>query len=127
MNYINGSNEGLEVLNINTNIDNSVVSTESIAWTVKQDGFDSDAFAFVSPSENFNMLEFKYFQRLVCDFTSEGIALDNEVHYNLEGVSNGKVVYKGKFFTTTEDITNYSVNSNKYTLKDSTNNYTILD
>lgn len=127
MNYINGSSEGLEVLNINTNIDNAAVATQSIAWTLKRDGFDSDTIAFTSPSANFNMFEFKYYQRLVCDFTEEGISLDNNVMYNIEGISEGSVIYKGKVFVTDQDTASYSVNNNKYTLKTSTNNYTILE
>ena len=127
MNYINISNTGLETLNINTNVDGSVVATEAIAWSIKQDGNDTVTATFVSPSTNFNMFEFKYYQRLVCDFTGEGVTMNDEVHYLLEGVSSGKVIYRGKFFTTAKSLDNISVNAGKYTIKESTNNYTILD
>jgi len=127
MNYINISNTGLETLNINTNLEGSLVATQPIAWTIKQDGNDSNSATFVSPSTNFNMFEFSYYQRLVCNFTDEGISLNDEVHYLIEGISNGKVIYRGKFFTTSKDLNNFSVNEEKYTVKASTNNYTILD
>jgi len=127
MNYINISNTGLETLNINTNLEGSLVATQPIAWSIKQDGNDTVTATFISPSTNFNMFELSYYQRLVCNFTDEGISLNDEVHYLIEGISNGKVIYRGKFFTTSKDLNNFSVNEEKYTVKASTNNYTILD
>ena len=41
MNYINISNTGLETLNINTNLEGSLVATQPIAWSIKQDGNDT--------------------------------------------------------------------------------------
>lgn len=123
MNYIDPTIITTQLLYLNCNCD----ADASIAWTLTQEGDDDIAHAFTSPSANFVLSDQGYYQQLSCNFDSEGIDLLPERSYLLKGISNGRTVYVGKVFVTDQDIDNYSVHDNKYTLKTSTNNFTILD
>ena len=72
-----------------------------------------------------------YYQMLHLDLYDAGAGLfasmQDESQYTIEGTIEGVIVYRGKFLTTSKDITAYSVNQGKYTQTNSTNNYTILD
>lgn len=123
MNYIDPTITTTQNLYLNCNCD----ADEFIAWTLVQEGDDDVAHAFSSPSANFVLSDQRYYQQLTCNFDAEGIDLLQERSYLLKGISNGRVVYVGKIFVTDQDLNDYSVHDNKYTLKTSTNNFTILD
>lgn len=123
MNYIDPSLEVPQTLAINTKAE----VTDAISWTLTKEGNDSISFSFSSPSDNFSLVNMKYFQAFSCDFFAEGIDLDPEHSYLLKGAVNGSDVYRGKIFVTEQDVDGYSVNKDKYTEKVDTNNFVILD
>ena len=94
----------------------------SINLSVYADGSDSLILNFDSSITSHN-----YYQTIEINST-ELTQLKDETQYNIVGVdSNNKVIYRGKFQTTSKDILDYSINENKYTQKINSNNYTILD
>ena len=94
----------------------------SINLSVYADGSDSLILNFDSSITSHN-----YYQAIEINST-ELTQLKDETQYNIVGVdSNNKVIYRGKFQTTSKDILDYSINENKYTQKINSNNYTILD
>ena len=94
----------------------------SINLSVYADGSDSLILNFDSSITSHN-----YYQAIEINST-ELTQLKDETQYNIIGVdSNNKVIYRGKFQTTSKDILDYSINENKYTQKINSNNYTILD
>lgn len=123
MNYIDPTLEVPQLIAINTN----AVGGSLISWTLTMEGNDDVSFSFNSTTSNFQLVDMGYFQSLSCDFFTEGIDLDPERFYVLKGTLNGSVVYVGKIFVTERDIDDYSVHQNKYTPKNSTNNFVILD
>lgn len=128
MNYIDGQEAAPQIIDICTKIDNASVSSSAISWTMTMDGNDDPTVSFATPSANFNISAQGYFQRITADFSSEGSILTDEAHYVLKGSVNGsEVVYRGKIFVTSKDLSDFSVNEGKYTLKNSSNNFTILD
>lgn len=116
MNYIDISQPSQTLsVNLNTN-------ELSVNLSVYADGSDSLILNFDSSITAHN-----YYQTIEINST-ELIQLKDETQYNIAGVdSNNKVIYRGKFQTTSKDITNYSINENKYTQKTNSTNYTILD
>lgn len=108
------------------NVSVKVITEESnnvsINLSIYADGSDSLILNFDSSITAHN-----YYQTIEINST-ELTQLKDETQYNIVGVdSNNKVIYRGKFQTTSKDITNYSINENKYTQKINSNNYTILD
>lgn len=127
MNYIDATLTTAQTLIVNTNVNDDVVSTTSIAWSLIKEGNDDVTHTFSTPSANANMTASGYFQSLTINFDDEGIDLDDEHSYLLQGIANNKIVYLGKAYVTSRDVDTYSVNENHYVEKTSTNNYIILE
>jgi hypothetical protein len=127
MNYINKSTEGSVSIYINTRLSDVEAVSDSISWTMTKDGNDSSTVSFSTPSANFNMIAGGYYQQLDLDFFTEAISLENNTHYVLEGISESKVIYNGKVFVTDRTEVAYSVNKDKYTEKNSDNNFLIIN
>jgi len=120
MNYID-LNDLETYLNINVNV--SVSSGDLFYFEMYRDG--SDSVVYTTPLSG--LVNLGYYQQLYID--TDGIGLIDETQYNVVGFneSGQKVVYRGKFQTTSKDILDYSINENKYTQKINSTNYTILD
>ena len=127
MNYIDATLTAAQTLIVNTNVNDDVVATTDITWTLTKEGNDDSSFTFSTPSANASMSASGYFQALTIDLDDEGIDLDDEHSYLLQGVANSKVIYLGKVFVTSTDLDAYSVNDNHYVEKTSSNNYIILE
>ena len=116
MNYIDIT-QATQTLSINLN-----TNELSVNLSVYADGSDNLILSFDSSITSYN-----YYQTIEIDST-ELTQLKDETQYNIVGVdSSNKVIYRGKFQTTSKDILDYSVNDNKYTQKTKSTNYTILD
>jgi len=116
MNYIDIT-QATQTLSINLN-----TNELSVNLSVYADGSDNLILSFDSSITSYN-----YYQTIEIDST-ELTQLKDETQYNIVGVdSSNKVIYRGKFQTTSKDILDYSVNDNKYTQKTNSTNYTILD
>lgn len=127
MNYIDPNATAPQVLAINVNLPSELVATTTINWSLLKEGNDSEAITFESPSTNFNLSDMGYYNAFSVDFDAEGIDLASEHGYVLTGVANGVRVYCGKVYVTEQDILTYSSNDGQYTLKESKNNFVILD
>ena len=116
MNYIDIT-QATQTLSINLN-----TNELSVNLSVYADGSDNLILSFDSSITSYN-----YYQTIEIDST-ELTQLKDETQYNIVGVDSSiKVIYRGKFQTTSKDILDYSVNENKYTQKTNSTNYTILD
>ena len=116
MNYIDIT-QATQTLSINLN-----TNELSVSLSVYADGSDTLILSFDSSITSFN-----YYQTIEID-SIELTQLKDETQYNIIGVdSSNKVIYRGKFQTTSKDILDYSINENKYTQKINSTNYTILD
>jgi len=116
MNYIDIT-QSSQTLNVNLNTDEL-----NVDLSIYAEGSDSLVIGF-----NSNITSYNYYQTIEINST-ELTQLKDETQYNIVGVdSNNKVIYRGKFQTTSKDILDYSINENKYTQKINSNNYTILD
>ena len=126
MDYIDITSEDEQVLNLNTNLNDAHHAT---VWTFTKEGNDDSSVVMTSPSDNCNLQNHGYYQILTIDLFNEGNRdlFDDKSQYTLEAISGGKVIYRGKVVTTTQDTNNFTINENKYVQKTSTNNYTILD
>ena len=126
MNYIDITSEDVQTLQVNTNLD---VVSDPVTWTISKEGNDDSTEVINTPDGLNTLIDNGYNQTLRLDLFGEGISanFDNESQYTIEGLSNGKVIYRGKLLTTSKDISNFSVNENKYKEKTSTNNYIILE
>ena len=124
MNYIDITqpNQTLK-LNLNYNGDFTQLDVE---FSIFKDG--SDASIGVFYAEASDVIDFKYYQQLEIP-TSIVALLKDETQYNIVGkdLESYKVVYRGKFQTTSKDINNLSVNEGQYIKKTTATNYTILD
>ena len=130
MNYIDITSTSEQLLQVNVNIDGLGATTETISWTITQEGNDDSLEALISlPNGSHYVTDHGYYQMLHLDLFGSGAADDmqDETQYTLEGVADGEVVYRGKFVTTSQSLSDYSVNDGQYTSFNSTNNYTILD
>jgi len=120
---------GTQELYINTKLDNLGVSNIDLTWTLKMDGNDTiNPVEFKTGLNESNTLSAQgYYQRLDVDF--DGIELQDNIHYVLQGTrdDNNEIIYLGKVFVTSTDIANFTVHPDKYTMKNSTNNFTILN
>lgn len=125
MNYIDISVPAIRSVYININLDD-VAATDDIQWTIYEDGNDTPINSFNNDVGEATVTVFSYYHRLALNTTVLSNCKD-EHQYNLVGTFQGRVVYRGKFQTTSKDITNYSINENKYTQKTNSTNYTILD
>ena len=125
MNYIDISTPAIRNIYININL-NDVAATGEIEWTIYADGNDTPINTFNNDVGEATVTVFNYYHRLALN-TSVLANCKDETQYNLVGVFQDNVVYRGKFQTTSKDIQDYSVNENKYTQKTNSTNYTILD
>lgn len=119
MNYIDIT-QSIQTLDININSDGSVGDAD---FYIYRDGSDSLVIQHSS-----DITYYSYYSSI--QFESEVInVLTDETQYSIELIDTveNKVIYRGKFQTTSKDILDYSVNENKYTQKTNSTNYTILD
>ena len=123
MNYIDITqpNQTLK-LNLNYNGD---LTNNAIRFDVFQDGSDTRVDDFSEA----NLIDNGYYQLI--DLSVLDLAgLEDETQYNITGVDtadNDRVVYRGKFQTTSKDLNNLSINEGQYIKKTTATNYTILD
>lgn len=126
MNYIDTTLETAHSLYINTRLSDSDFEANTINWTLKADGNDT-VISFSTPSANFVPTASSYYQELTVDLFTEGITLKDKTTYVLKGATAGEVIYLGKISTTSQDISNFSMNQGEYTPRVSTNDYLILE
>ena len=116
MNYIDIT-QSSQTLDINTNSDSNVGDAD---FSIYKDGSDTLIIQHSSDITYHN-----YYSSI--DFDEEVlVVLKDETQYNIVGVDN-KVIYRGKFQTTSKDINNLSINEGQYIKKTTATNYTILD
>jgi len=123
MNYIDITqpNQTLK-LNLNYNGD---LTNNAIRFDVFQDGSDTRVDDFEA-----NLIDNRYYQLIDLSVALDLAGLEDETQYNITGVDtadNDRVVYRGKFQTTSKDLNNLSVNEGQYIKKTTATNYTILD
>ena len=120
MNYIDIT-QSTQTLNININSDGNVGDAD---LQIYEDG--SDSLVVESSSE---VVYRSYYHEVELD-TDTISNLKDETQYNIKLIdtaNNNKVVYRGKFQTTSKDLNNLSVNEGQYIKKTTATNYTILD
>ena len=123
MNYIDITqpNQTLK-LNLNYNGD---LTNNAIRFDVFQDGSDTRVDDFEA-----NLIDNGYYQLIDLSVALDLAGLEDETQYNITGVDtadNDRVVYRGKFQTTSKDLNNLSINEGQYIKKTTATNYTILD
>ena len=130
MNYVDINLGGVQVLYLNVNVNEDLIVGNTGVFSIYKDG-NSTAIASFSPfTDSYaTMITNGYYNSLVVNFSQIEYTtpIEDETQYLLESVLNGKVVYRGKFQTTSKNLDSYSVNEGKYTEKITNNNYTILD
>lgn len=129
MNYIDINSLDAQELNMNINLDDYSAISVLILWTIYKEGSDTPV-AVIDNSGGFAAVtSHGYHHKLTLDLAQLVFDEDlvDETQYTIEGLYNGSVVYKGKFQTTSKDISDYSVNTGKYVKQNTTNNYTILE
>jgi hypothetical protein len=122
MNYIDITQPN-QTLKFNLNYNGDLTSGD-IDFTIFKDGSDEAVTNF----SNINIVDFKYYQEVEIP-QSDIDELIDETQYNVIGqdIESYKIVYRGKFQTTSKDLNNLSVNEGKYIKKTTATNYTILD
>jgi hypothetical protein len=116
MNYINKDNQTVS-LALNTKEDAGAV----ISFKAYEDG-NKDSFIDLGDR---TLINNSYYQSVAFDPSS--FDFKDEIYYELEGLnSGGDVVYRGRVFITSQDITAYKINDNDYTQDDSGDNEYIL-
>jgi len=120
MNYIDITqpNQTLK-LNLNYNGD-----FNEIEFEVFKEGSDTSIGVFYI----YSVTDFKYYQQIEVPSTTIEL-LKDETQYNVIATETDefKIIYRGKFQTTSKDLNNLSVNEGKYIKKTTATNYTILD
>lgn len=126
MNYIDITSEAVQKLQVNTNLEKV---SDPVTWTISKEGNDDTTEVINTPEGSNLLLDNGYYQTLYLDLFGEGISsnFDDESQYTIEGLSEGRVIYRGKILTTSKNIDSFSVNENKYKKVNSTNNYIILE
>ena len=130
MNYVDINLEGVQSLYLNVNVDENLISGEIGVFTIYKDGSSTAIASFNPFTDSFATIASKgYYQDLSVNFNeiTYTTPLEDETQYLLESVLYGKVVYRGKFQTTSKSLDAYSVNEGKYAEKITNNNYTILE
>ena len=120
MNYIDIT-QSTQTLNINVNSDGNVGDAD---FYIYEDGSDSLVLEYAS-----DITYYSYYSSIELDSYVIGL-LKDETQYNIELIdtaNNNKVIYRGKFQTTSKDLNNLSVNEGQYIKKTTATNYTILD
>ena len=122
MNYIDIT-QSTHTLKVNINYNGNLAEGEFICEIYK-DGSDT----LVGGRFEVSAFDFNYYQTIV--FDNGDVTLEDNRQYNitiLDIASDFKVVYRGKFQTTSKDINNLSINEGQYIKKTTATNYTILD
>lgn len=129
MNYVNIAATTPQELQVNVNLDGTLAETASISWVITQEGNDDSLGSIDTPVGDSLVTDNGYYQTLTLDLYGEGVSelMQDETQYFIEGVSNGVTVYKGKLVTTSQELSDYSVNNNEYDTYYVPNNFTILD
>lgn len=129
MNYVNIAATTPQELQVNVNLDGTLAETASISWVITQEGNDDSIGSIDTPVGDSLVTDNGYYQTLTLDLYGEGVSelMQDETQYFIEGVSNGVTVYKGKLVTTSQELSDYSVNNNEYDTYYVPNNFTILD
>ena len=124
MNYIDITQPN-QMLKLNLNYNGDLTQLD-VEFSIFKDG--SDASIGVFYAEAADVIDFKYYQQLEIP-TSIVALLKDETQYNIVGqdLESYKIVYRGKFQTTSKDINSLSVNEGQYIKKTTATNYTILD
>ena len=128
MNYIDITDTG-QKLSININATDAEVLADiadDIDWSIFKDGNDTIAVSFDNADGDAYLVNRNYYIEMGLPNSVVSV-LEDETQYNLTGVYNSKVVYRGKFQTTSKDLNNLSVNEGQYIKKTTATNYTILD
>jgi hypothetical protein len=123
MNYIDITQEN-QTLKLNLNY-NGDLTNNAIRFDVFQDGSDTRVDKFEA-----NLIDNGYYQLIELSVALDLAGLKDETQYNITGVDtadNDRVVYRGKFQTTSKDLNNLSINEGQYIKKTTATNYTILD
>ena len=122
MNYIDIT-QPTHTLKVNVNY-NGDLSEGEFLCEIYKDGSDT----LVGDRFEAATFDFNYYQTII--FDNGDISLEDNRQYNiilLDITSNLKVVYRGKFQTTSKDLNNLSINEGQYIKKTTATNYTILD
>lgn len=123
MNYIDITQPN-QTLKLNINYNGDLVSN-ALEFRVFQDGSDTRVDDFEA-----SLVDNGYYQLIDLSTVLDLAGLIDETQYNIVGVdtaNNDRVVYRGKFQTTSKDLNNLSVNEGQYIKKTTATNYTILD
>lgn len=130
MNYVDINLGGVQVLYLNVNVNEDLIVGNTGVFSIYKDGNSTPIASFSPFTDSFaTMINSGYYNSLIVNFSQIEYTtpIEDETQYLLESVLNGKVVYRGKFQTTSKSLDSYSVNEGKYTEKITNNNYTILD
>ena len=121
MNYIDITQPN-QTLKLNLNYNGDLTSGD-IEFSILKDGFNTIIYSF-----SVVVLNFKYYQQIELPTNTIAI-LKDETQYTIVGadIETYKVVYRGKFQTTSKDLNCLSVNEGQYIKKTTATNYTILD
>lgn len=128
MNYIDITQPN-QTLSLNINATDSEILAsiaDDLEWFVFKDGNDTAVVSFDNADSEAYLISRGYYIEMGLPNSSVSV-LEDETQYNIKGINGNKVVYRGKFQTTSKDILDYSINENKYTQKINSTNYTILD
>ena len=122
MNYIDITQPN-QTLKFNLNYNGDLTSGD-IEFTIFEDGSDEAVTDFSAV----DIVDFKYYQEVEIPQIHIDELID-ETQYNVIGqdIESYKIVYRGKFQTTSKDLNNLSVNEGQYIKKTTATNYTILD
>ena len=122
MNYIDITQPN-QTLKLNLNYNGDLTSGD-IEFTIFKDGSDEAVTNFSAV----DVVDFKYYQEVGIPQIHIDKLID-ETQYNVIGqdIEGYKIVYRGKFQTTSKDLNNLSVNEGQYIKKTTATNYTILD
>ena len=115
MNYIDINSLDNQELILNINLDDSVAESVLILWTIYKEGSDTPVAVIDNDGGFAVVTSHGYYHKLTLDLSELDFDenLVDETQYTIEGLYNGSVVYKGKFETTSKDISDYSVNNEK--------------
>ena len=123
MNYIDITQPN-QTLKLNLNYNGDLTGGDEIEFEVFKEGSDTSIGVFYI----YSVLDLKYYQQIEVPTTTIAL-LKDETQYNVVATETDdfKVIYRGKFQTTSKDLNNLSVNEGQYIKKTTATNYTILD
>ena len=123
MNYIDITQPN-QTLKLNLNYNGDLTVGDEMEFEVFKEGSDTSIDVFYI----YSVTDFKYYQQIEVPNTTIEL-LKDETQYNVVATETNefKVIYRGKFQTTSKDLNNLSVNEGQYIKKTTATNYTILD